>query len=82
MDQRNTFNKISIRKIFGFFYHYIQCLFLEYFQVKTMDIVKRVFRVGQLVYGKMKFYPPWPACILEVVGRNARVRFFGWDQQW
>lgn len=43
---------------------------------------QRTFRVGQCVYAKMKFSPPWPAVILELGERQARVQFFGWFNQW
>lgn len=47
-----------------------------------MEVAKPIFRVGQLVYAKMKHFPPWPAIILEVKNRLARVQFFGWNEQW
>lgn len=51
--------------------------------VTTMKTVaKHSFRVGQCVYAKMKFYPPWPAIIQEIRNNQARVQFFGWFNQW
>lgn len=47
-----------------------------------MEIVKQSYKVGQCVYARMKFYAPWPALILEIRGRTARVQFFGWQNQW
>lgn len=49
---------------------------------QIMKIVKQTYQVGQCVYAKMKFYAPWPALILEIRGRTARVQFFGWQNQW
>lgn len=48
----------------------------------VMEVVKRAFQVGQPVYAKMKFWPPWPAIILNIKGFSARVQFFGWQNQW
>lgn len=47
-----------------------------------MEVSERGFQIGQTVYAKMKFYPPWPAFILEIHRRAARVQFFGWNNQW
>lgn len=47
-----------------------------------MKIAKQIFRVGECVYAKTKFYPPWPALIVAIEGSFARVQFFGWQNQW
>lgn len=62
--------------IFGKFSYSISVLALF-----IMEAVLRTFLVGQCVYAKMKFSPPWPAVILELKGRQARVQFFGWFNQ-
>lgn len=46
-----------------------------------MKIAKQIFRVGECVYAKMKFSPPWPALIVDIEGPFARVQFFGWQNQ-
>lgn len=47
-----------------------------------MNISQRIFQVGQFVYAKTKFFPPWPAFILEIRRGSARVQFFAWNNQW
>lgn len=45
------------------------------------EIAVRSFRIGDIVYGKMKHYAPWPAVITNIEGRQVRLRFFG-DGTW
>lgn len=47
-----------------------------------MDVARRIFRVGECVYAKQKKFPPWPGTILALHGRRAKIRFFGWFEQW
>lgn len=48
----------------------------------AMEVSERIFRIGYFVYAKMKGSPPWPAHILEIRVRMARVRFFAWNNEW
>lgn len=45
------------------------------------EIIRRIFSTGEFIYAKMKFFPPWPAQIEEIVGNRGRVRFLG-DISW
>lgn len=50
--------------------------------LSEMDLVKVVFSVGQVVYAKLKGYPPWPAVITFIPkGRKvAKVLYFNSGQ--
>lgn len=62
---------------------YILSLCIAHLLIKQiMKIIKRNFEIGHCVYAKMKFYPPWPALILDIKGFSARVQFFGWRNEW
>lgn len=45
-----------------------------------MEISVRFF-VGQLVFAKIKGYPPWPGFISEIDGNRAKVTYFNWQNQ-
>lgn len=41
-----------------------------------MELQKIRFTVGQLVYGKLKGYPPWPAVITNIEKNMAKIVYF------
>lgn len=43
------------------------------------NVVGKV-QVGQLVLAKMRSYSPWPARVMEIIGKRANVFFFGTNQ--
>lgn len=47
-----------------------------------MELTKVKFTVGQLVYGKLKGYPPWPALITKIQKNIATIVYFNANQQY
>lgn len=50
---------------------------------KTIEKVD--FSVSEVVFGKQKGYPPWPAVVMELQSKGrrwAKLEFFGWQRQW
>lgn len=47
----------------------------------AMQVATRSFFVGQLVFAKIKGYPPWPSVISEINGNCAKVVYFNWNKQ-
>lgn len=73
------FESNFIVRLYIFVVFYCYCRIIERI---IMEIAERIFQIGQFVYAKMKFYPPWPAFILELRRSTARVQFLGWNNQW
>lgn len=46
-----------------------------------MEVAVRSFFVGQLVYAKIKGYPPWPGVISSLDGSRAKVVYFNWNKR-
>lgn len=47
-----------------------------------MELVRQSFTVGQVVYAKIKGYPPWPAIITHMpTEKKARVQYFN-SSEW
>lgn len=46
-----------------------------------MELEKLRFTVGQLVFGKIKGYPDWPALITEIHKNTAKIVWFNWNDQ-
>lgn len=46
-----------------------------------MKLAKIKFVVGQLVYGKVRGYPPWPARVTEINKNVAKIVYFNWNNQ-
>lgn len=47
-----------------------------------MALSERKFVIGQIVYTKIKGYPPWPSCIINIRDERTSkvvVRYFGWN---
>ena len=47
-----------------------------------MELAKLRFSVGQMVYGKLKGYPPWPALITKIEKNIATIVYFNANQQY
>lgn len=46
-----------------------------------MELTKIRFTIGQMVYGKLRGYPPWPGVITEIDEEKAKVVYFNWNSQ-
>lgn len=49
-----------------------------------MALIERKFVVGQFVYTKIRGYPPWPSCVIDIPNdgkKKAVVRYFGWSNE-
>lgn len=46
-----------------------------------MELQKLRFTVGQVVFGKIKGYPHWPALITEIHKNTATVVWFNWNDE-
>lgn len=47
-----------------------------------MELAERKFSLGEIVFAKIKGYPPWPSTITQFIKNNVKVVFFGWREQW
>lgn len=51
----------------------------------SKSIERLEFSTFEVVFGKQKGYPPWPAVIVDLSSRGqrwAKLEFFGWQNQW
>lgn len=48
----------------------------------AMELAVRKFSVGEIVFVKIKGYPPWPSTITQFIKNRVKVVFFGWREQW
>lgn len=46
-----------------------------------MELQKLRFTVGQMVYGKLKGYPPWPAVITKIEKNMAKIVYFNANKE-
>lgn len=47
-----------------------------------MELSVRRFFIGQLVFAKIKGYPPWPGLIIEIDKCRAKAVYFNWRNQY
>lgn len=48
-----------------------------------MALAVQKFIAGQMVYSKIKGYPPWPSVVTHMPSEKmARVQYFNWNGQW
>lgn len=47
-----------------------------------MEVAERRFFVGQLVFAKLKGWPPWPGVIVEIDRFKAKISYFNWRNQY
>lgn len=47
-----------------------------------MELAERKFSIGDIVFAKIKGYPPWPSTVTQFIKNRVKIVFFGWREQW